>query len=194
MQERQVTIDGESHALAAGFFVVATQNPIELEGVYPLPEAQLDRFLVRIEMSLPAPGAELEMLRQSVSGALDAPPAAAASVGGLPPSAALALRGASRHVHVADELLDYLLRLAAAARSSPQVELGISPRAVLALLEASRGAALLGGRDFVAPDDVKRLLAPCWAHRMLLTPEAELEGHTAGQILAQVAAAEPVPH
>jgi MoxR-like ATPase len=191
MQERQVTIDGESHLLAAGFFVVATQNPIELEGVYPLPEAQLDRFLVRIEIGLPARDAELDLLRRAVAGTLDEVSGAAAV---LAPAEALALRGASRRVHVAAELLDYLLRLAAAARRSPHVELGVSPRAVLSLLEAARAAALLEGRDFAAPDDIKRLLVPCWCHRMILTPEAELEGHSARQILEQVAAAEPVPH
>ena len=191
MQERQVTIDGESYPLAAGFFVVATQNPIELEGVYPLPEAQLDRFLVRIEMGLPSRGAELELLRRAVAGTLDG---AVAGPAVLTPAEALALRGAAERVHVAGELLEYLGRLAAASRSSPHVELGVSPRAVLGLLAAARGAALLEGRDFAAPDDIKRLLVPCWAHRLILTPEAELEGHTARQLLEQVAATEPVPH
>jgi len=190
MQERQVSIDGDSHLLGGGFFVVATQNPIELEGVYPLPEAQLDRFMVRIEMGLPSRAAELELLRQAVAGTLD--DSAAPAV--LPAGEALALRGASRRVHVAEELLEYLARLAAASRRSPHVELGVSPRAVLALLEAARATALVEGRDYAAPDDVKRLLAPCWAHRLILTPEAELEGHTPRQILEQVAAAEPVPH
>ncbi len=191
MQEGQVTIDGQSHVLPAGFFVVATQNPIELEGVYPLPEAQLDRFLVRIEIGLPPRDAELDLLRRSVAGTLEAEARLAAVTS---PVEALALRGASRRVHVADEVLDYLARLAAAARSSPHIELGVSPRAVLALLELARAAALLEGRDFVAPDDCKRLLVPCWAHRLILTPEAEIEGHGARQILEQVAAAEPVPH
>ncbi|HVT61492.1 MAG TPA: MoxR family ATPase [Thermoanaerobaculia bacterium] len=193
MQERQVTIDGVSHPLDAAFFVVATQNPIELEGVYPLPEAQLDRFLVRVEIGLPARAAELNLLRRAVAGELqeiaemELRPV-------LAPAEAAALRLASRRVHVAEELLDYLCRLAGAARGSPHVELGVSPRAALALLEAARAAALLEGRDFVAPDDVKRLLVPCWAHRLILTPEAELEGHSPRRILEQVAAAEPVPH
>ena len=201
MQERQVTIDGESYPLASEFFVVATQNPIELEGVYPLPEAQLDRFLVRVDMELPPREAELDLLRRSVAGTLDDAGGGAAGVamgpGGAPllaPGEALALRGASRRVHAAPALLEYLIRLATAARRSPQVDLGVSPRAVLGLLEVARGAALLEGRDFLIPDDLKRMLAPCWAHRMVLTPEAELEGHTARQILEQVAAAEPVPH
>jgi MoxR-like ATPase len=191
MQERQVTIDGESLPLDAGFFVIATQNPIELEGVYPLPEAQLDRFLVRIEMGLPPREAELGLLRRAVAGSLDesglGPPL-------LGPGEALALRHAAQRVHAAEDVLDYLVRLASAARRSPHVELGVSPRAVLALLQLARGAALLEGREFVAPDDVKSLLVPCWAHRMILTPEAELEGHSARRLLEQVAAAEPVPH
>ncbi len=190
MQEGQVTIDGETYPLGAGFFVVATQNPIELEGVYPLPEAQLDRFLVRVELRLPSRAAELELLRQSVAGTLDEEPSGPA----LAPGEALALRCGSRRVHVAPELLDYLVRLATASRRSPHVELGVSPRAVLSLLEAARAAALIEGRDYAAPDDVKRLLVPCWAHRLILTPEAELEGHTARQLLEQAAAAEPVPH
>ncbi len=193
MQERQVTIDGVSLPLEPGFFVIATQNPIEFEGVYPLPEAQLDRFLVRIEMGLPIPESELDLYRKAVAGEL-------ADWGGslpgpvLQPGEALALRQAARRVHVADELLAYLAQLAGGVRRSPQVDLPVSPRAALALLEAGRASALLEGRDFLIPDDLKRLLVPCWAHRILLTPEAELEGFDARRILDGVAAAVPVPH
>jgi MoxR-like ATPase len=203
MQERQVTIDGAGHPLSPGFFVIATQNPLEFEGVYPLPEAQLDRFLVRIEMGLPPREAELELYRKAVAGdvaggLLGVQAGATALPQPLPPvvapGEALALRGASRRVHVSAELLDYLARLAEASRRSPQVELGVSPRAALALLEAGRAAALLEGRSFVLPDDFKRLLVPCWAHRLILTPESELEGHTPRQVLEQVAAAVEVPH
>ncbi|HVT15752.1 MAG TPA: MoxR family ATPase [Thermoanaerobaculia bacterium] len=190
MQECQVTIDGVTHPLAPGFFVVATQNPIELEGVYPLPEAQLDRFMVRIEMGLPSREAELDLYRRAAAGELAEGPAAAA----VAPGEALALRGAARRVHAAPALLDYLARLATAARGSPHVDLGVSPRAALALLDTARAAALLEGREFVIPDDFKRLLVPCWAHRLILTPEAELEGHSPRRILEEVAAAEPVPH
>ena len=193
MQERQVTIDGTPLTLEPGFFVIATQNPIEFEGVYPLPEAQLDRFLVRIEMGLPSPEAELDLYRKAVAGEL-------ADWGGALPKPvlqageALALRHAARRVHVADELLGYLGQLAEGVRRSPQVDLPVSPRAALSLLEAGRASALLEGRDFLIPDDLKRLLVPCWAHRILLTPEAELEGFTAQRILEGVAAAVPVPH
>ncbi len=193
MQERQVTIDGVPLALEPGFFVIATQNPIEFEGVYPLPEAQLDRFLVRIEMGLPAPEAELDLYRKAVAGDLvDWGGALPASL--LGPGEAPALRHAARRVHVADELLGYLGQLADGVRRSPQVDLPISPRAALSLLEAGRANALLEGRDFLIPDDLKRLLVPCWAHRILLTPESELEGFTPRRILEGTAAAVPVPH
>ena len=193
MQERQVTLDGVRLALEPGFFVIATQNPIEFEGVYPLPEAQLDRFLARIEMGLPAPEAELDLYRKAVAGTL-------VDMGGelpqalLGPGEAAALRRASRRVHVADELLAYLAGLAAGVRRSPQVDLPVSPRAALALLEAGRAGALLEGRDFLIPDDLKRGLVPCWAHRVILTPESELEGFTPRRVLETVAAAVPVPH
>jgi len=193
MQERQVTIDGVPLPLPPEFFVIATQNPIEFEGVYPLPEAQLDRFLVRIEIGLPTPEAELDLYRKAVAGELvdwggDLPGAA------LRPGEAMALRQAARRVHVADELLAYLAQLAAGVRRAPQIDLPVSPRAALGLLEAGRAAALLEGRDFLVPDDLKRMLIPCWAHRVILTPEAELEGFTPRRILETVAAAVPVPH
>jgi MoxR-like ATPase len=173
MQEIQVTIDGERHPLETGFFVIATQNPVEFEGTYPLPEAQLDRFLLRIEMSLPDAQAELELFRRAVAGTLKGWSERAATLE--PVTArdeALALRGAAREIHVSEELLGYLGALAAAVRASPHLELGISPRGALALLETARAAALLAGRDFVAPDDLKRFLIPCWGHRLLLTAEA----------------------
>ncbi len=193
MQERQVTIDGVGLPLTPGFFVIATQNPIEFEGVYPLPEAQLDRFLVRIDMGLPSREAELELYRKAVAGEIadwdSEPPAAVLSA-----VEALALRRASRRVHVEEALLGYLSQLAEGVRRSPQVDLGVSPRAALALLEAGRAAALLEGREFLLPDDLKRFLVPCWGHRVLLTPESELEGFTPRRVLETVAAAEPVPH
>jgi MoxR-like ATPase len=193
MQERQVTIDGVPLPLETGFFVIATQNPIEFEGVYPLPEAQLDRFLVRIDIALPSPEAELDLYRKSLTGDFsdwnESLPAPVLGEG-----ERLALRRASRRIHVSEELLAYLAQLADGVRRSSHVELGVSPRAALALLEAGRAAALLEGRDFLIPDDLKRLLVPCWAHRLILTAESELEGHSPRRILEQVAAAVPVPH
>jgi MoxR-like ATPase len=195
MQEGQVTIDGVTYPLPPGFFVIATQNPVEFEGTYPLPEAQLDRFLARVEMGLPERAAEIEIYRRAVSGTLagwgseTALPAAVVT-----PAEGLALRRASRTVHVAAELLEYVATLAAAVRKSDRVEIGVSPRGALALLEMARAYALLAGRDFVAPDDVKRCLAPCWGHRMLLTADAELEDETPARVLMQIANAVPVPH
>jgi MoxR-like ATPase len=194
MQERQVTIDGVSHALAAEFFVVATQNPIEFEGTYPLPEAQRDRFLARVEMGLPDRASELEMYRRAAAGTL----AGWSLAGPLPgpvvgAEIASALRGASMRVHIAPELFDYLARLAEAVRRSPQVELPVSPRGSLALLEMARGMALIARRDYVTPDDFKRCLSACWAHRILLTAESEIEGHTPQRILEEAAASVEVP-
>jgi MoxR-like ATPase len=194
MQEHQVTIDGATLPLGPGFFVVATQNPLEFEGVYPLPEAQLDRFLVKIEMGLPAGEAEREIYRRAVAGELAGwDVAAALPAPAMSGAEAAALRGSSRRVHVAPEVLDYLARLAAAVRASPHVDLGPSPRGGLALLETARAGALLAGRDFVSPDDLKRFLRPCWGHRLILAAESELEGHTARHLLEEVAAAVEVP-
>ena len=192
MQERQVTIDGVALPLDPGFFVIATQNPIEFEGVYPLPEAQLDRFLVRIEIGLPDAQSELDLYRRWVAGGLD--PEAPLPPAVLTSGEALALRHAARRVHVADDLLGYLSQLAETVRRSPHVELGVSPRAALALLEAARAAALLEERTFLTPDDVKRMIQPCWAHRLILTAESELEGVSVKSVLEQAAAAVPVPH
>jgi MoxR-like ATPase len=194
MQERQVSIDGQGHVLPPGFFVIATQNPVEYEGTYPLPEAQLDRFLLRIAMGPPAPAAELEIYRRAARGELAGWRGAAAELA--PVNAGeerAALRSASSAVHVRDELLAYLLALAEAVRRSPHVELGPSPRGALALLEASRAWALLQERDFVLPDDLKRLLVPCWGHRLLLVAEAELEGRSPGTVLEEAAASVPTP-
>ncbi len=177
MQERAVTVDGRRHELPRPFFVLATMNPIEHEGTYPLPEAQLDRFLLRIEMVPPPREAELELYRRAVAGSLagwrdegtELEPAVTAAE-------AAALRTASGSVHVAPELLGYLLALTEGVRRSAHVELGPSPRGALSLLEAARAWALLRERDYLLPDDLKRMLVPCWGHRLLLVAEAELEG------------------
>jgi len=194
MQESQVTIDGTAHALDPCFFVIATQNPVEFEGTYPLPEAQLDRFLARIEIGLPDADAEVELLRRAAAGRL-----AGWSNQTLPEvcistQQVAALRRASRSVHAAEEVLMYLQRLAQTVRLSPHVDLGISPRGLLSLLELARAWALLEGRTFVTPDDIKHSLVPCWAHRLLLTPESELEGLTARGILEAAADSVEVPH
>jgi MoxR-like ATPase len=192
MQEGQVTIDGARHALPPEFFVVATQNPLEFEGTYPLPEAQLDRFLLRIEMGLPARAAEIEVYRQAIDGRLAAR-AAGPSSPVVTPAEARELRQAAQGVHVSPELLDYLVALAARVRGSSHLTLGPSPRAALALLETARAAARLAGRDFLLPDDLKRFLVPCWGHRIILAPESELEGQTARRVLDEAARTVPVP-
>ena len=195
MQEQQVTIDGLSYRLPVDFFVIATQNPIEFEGTYPLPEAQLDRFLLRIEMKPPTREAELRLFRDAINGELAGwTPQAALPGPTMTREEARGLRIASRGVHVAEELTDYLWRLAQEVRESPHVELAVSPRAALSLLEVARAWALLEARDFLAPDDLKRLIVPSWEHRVILTPESELEGHSARSVLQAAAETVAVPH
>jgi MoxR-like ATPase len=193
MQERQVTIDGRAHRLSETFFTIATQNPIEFEGTYPLPEAQLDRFLLRLRVGYPERGQELALYRAAVEGRLagsgDEAPLAAV----VDPAEAAALRLASRGVHVAAEILEYLAALVTAVRESAHLDIGVSPRGGLGLLETARAAAVLEGRDYVLPDDLKRWLPSCWAHRVLMHPESELEGLTAPRVLEDVLKAVPVP-
>src|SRR6476620_1775386 len=169
MQEQQVTIEGETRQLGEPFIVLATQNPIEQEGTYPLPEAQVDRFLIKLRMGYPAAADEKRML-----GTYDKPPAPVRPVVG--PSDVLEMQALAQDVFVAEELLDYVLGLVAFTRSHSKVYLGASPRAGLALVHASKGLALLRGRDYALPDDVRHLAPLVLGHRILMTPEAELEG------------------
>jgi MoxR-like ATPase len=193
MQEGQVTIDGASHALDPEFFVMATENPVEFEGTYPLPEAQLDRFLVKIDMGVPDEAAEIELYRRAVSRGPESAGPDRVQAAILTAAEAAALRAASRTVHVAPELLPYLAALASAVRRSPHVELGISLRGGLALLETARAGALLSGRDFVLPDDIKRFVVPCWGHRIIVKAESELEGQTPPHVLQEAVSAIEVP-
>src|SRR5262252_2354504 len=178
MQEQQVTIEGETRPLAAPFIVLATQNPIEQEGTYPLPEAQVDRFLIKLRMTYPDPADEKRMLVT-----YDRPPPPVRAVIG--PSDVLDMQALAQEVFVAEELLDYVLGLVAFSRSHPKVYLGASPRAGLALVHASKGLALLRGRDYVLPDDVRHLAPLVLGHRILLTPEAELEGAAGTAVVAE---------
>jgi MoxR-like ATPase len=171
MQENQVTIEGETKMLGAPFIVLATQNPIEQEGTYPLPEAQVDRFLVKLRMGYPEPHDEKRMLMT-----YDRPPPPVRPVVG--PDEVLRMQTLAQDVYVAEELLDYILGLTAYTRGHARVYLGASPRAALALLHASKAVALIRGRDFVLPDDVRALAPLVLAHRILVTPDAELEGAT----------------
>jgi MoxR-like ATPase len=167
MQERRVTVDGHTHELARPFLVLATQNPVEYEGTYPLPEAQVDRFMIRISIGYPARGAEAAMLAEHESGdrlAAMQPVADAAEL--------LAAQDAARAVHAAPALRDYIVSLLWRTREDPRVELGASPRAGLMLLRAAKAMAMVRGRDHALPDDVQAMAQPVLAHRLVLAPEA----------------------
>jgi len=193
MEERQVTIDGERHALAEGFFVVATQNPIEYEGTYPLPEAQLDRFMAQVRMGYPEEAEEQELLRRSAAG-FDAHDLASAGVAPVLTREELAaLRARARALPVAEPLLAYVARLARQSRALPRVRLGASPRAALALLSLARARAALRGAEWLSPDDVKAVARPGLRHRLLLRPEAEMEGATPDDVVAELLEAVEVP-
>ncbi|MEO6988741.1 MAG: MoxR family ATPase [Aquihabitans sp.] len=188
MAERQVTVDGETHDLPPPFMVIATQNPIEHEGTYALPESQLDRFLMRISMGYPDRTAELEMLsahgeRPRIE---DLQPV-------VTPAQVNGLVAAARTVHLAPALQGYLVDLAAASRQHPSVAVGMSPRATLALQRVARTRAATRGRSYVIPDDIKALALPVLAHRILLTPEAQVTGSTTGDVLDEVLRRVPVP-
>ena len=183
MQERQVTVDGTARPLGDLFTVFATQNPVEYEGTYPLPEAQLDRFLLKIRVPYPTAEAELEMLSRHAEGR-DPERAEAGTIEGLGDAEVRALRSAADGVRVAPEVRDYISRLVRATREDPSLTLGGSPRAAVALLKASRAAALLAGRDFTTPDDVKDYALPVLRHRVMLAPELEVEGRNADDVLS----------
>jgi len=188
MEERQVTVDGTTYPLAPPFMVIATQNPIEMEGTYPLPEAQRDRFTARIAMGYPSPESELAMLdAHGSSSPLEAlePVARAQDIRDL--------IAAVRQVHVADALKQYVISLVTATRSTPELRLGASPRATLHLLRASRARAALDGRDFVIPDDVQALALPVLAHRLLPSAEALLARQLPEQVLAAIVGKVPLP-
>jgi MoxR-like ATPase len=178
MQEQQVTIEGETRSLAEPFIVLATQNPIEQEGTYPLPEAQVDRFLIKLRMGYPVAADEKRML-----GTYDRPPPPVRPVVG--PQEVLEMQALAQEVFVAEELLDYVLGLVAFTRNHGRVYLGASPRAGLALVHAAKGLALLRGRDYVLPDDVRHLAPLVLGHRILMTPEAELEGAQGTAVVAE---------
>ena len=188
MEERQVTVDGTTYPLGSPFMVIATQNPIDHEGTYPLPESQLDRFLLRVAVGYPDRSAELEILdTHAAQSTLEdlRPVATAADV--------RAMTQAARLVHVAPSLKAYLVDLAEASRRHPGLALGMSPRATLSLQRAARAYAAAQGRNYVLPDDVKVLAGPVLAHRLMLTPEAQLQGSDAADVVADVLGSVPVP-
>ena len=189
MQERQATLEGETFALDRPFFVIATQNPIEHEGTYPLPEAQVDRFLLRIDVGYPKREQEIEILqrrRQRRSDDATIEPVTR-------PDQVRALQAAIEDVHVDPAVEGYMVDIVGATRSHSQVEVGASPRGSLALLKVSRARAAMAGRDFVTPDDVKTVAQPALAHRLILKPDPWIRGVRTATVLADVLAQVPVP-
>jgi MoxR-like ATPase len=183
MGEGQVTVDGVTRELDPPFLVLATQNPVEFEGTFPLPEAQLDRFLVEVSLGYPSPAEELDMLR-ALEGAHPITSLGTIVDGAMLPE----LQRAVWDVHVDDTLREYIVRLATATRQHPDLALGASPRATLALFRATQAYAALAGRDYALPDDVKRLAPPVWRHRLMLKPESGLRGRTTAAVLDAVLA------
>ena len=191
MQERHVSVDGVSHPLPDPFLVMATQNPIEYEGTYPLPEAQLDRFLLKIDVGYPNPAEEIAMLKIAHHGVTNATLDDVEVVTSLDELRELrALVDATR---VTDDVLGYIAALGLATRTLPSVALGASPRSIVHLLAASKASARLSGRDFVTPDDVAWMATPVWRHRIQLRPEAELERGTSDDAIRAALATVPVP-
>jgi MoxR-like ATPase len=191
MQERQVSIDGVSHPLPDPFLVLATQNPIDYEGTYPLPESQLDRFLLAVAVAYPDEDEERRLVSLPHRGVA---PATLDDVGTVvDPAALAAARADVDAVAVAPEVVDYLVGIVRRTRGLPSVELGASPRAAVHLAAAARATACLGGRAFVTPDDVAALAGPVLAHRLVLTPEAELDRYTALDAVSAALRDVPVP-
>jgi MoxR-like ATPase len=188
MQERGVTVDGVTHALPDPFLVLATQNPVEQKGTFPLPEAQVDRFLVSLRMGYPDSAEEVQMLERF----READPLAEVRAAVAREEVAAA-RAAVRAVHVSDDVAGYVVALVRATRESALVRLGASPRASLALQRAAQASAALDGRDFVVPDDVQTLAEPVLAHRLVLARDALLDRGTPGTVLAEVVRGVPVP-
>jgi MoxR-like ATPase len=193
MQERQVSVEGAARPLPEPFMVAATQNPVEYEGTYPLPEAQLDRFLMKLTVAVPDREQEIGIVARHAAG-FDPRDLAAAGITQVAGVAELAAaRAAVSRVHVSPEITGYIVDLCRATRQSPSLLLGVSPRGATALLATARAWAWLSGRDYVTPDDVKALARPTFRHRVQLRPEAELEGTTPDGILEAVLASVPVP-
>jgi len=194
MQERTVTIDRESHRLSPNFTVFATQNPIESEGTYPLPEAQKDRFMLKIPMTWPQNEEELSLARRSLGETAPEAVLLRGEVGQcLTEADLLALREALALVLVSDPLVDYAVQVVRRTRTDDAVLVGAGPRASQSLLRAARAWAALGGRDFVCPDDVRAVAAPVLEHRILLRPESELEGVRISEVLDRILHEVPVP-
>ena len=194
MQEHQVTIDRETHQLSPNFTVFATQNPIEFEGTYPLPEAQKDRFLLKITMGCPEEDEELELARRTLT---KEAPERLLDEGVikpiLTPEHLEAMRRALEHIAVREELIQYVVSITRRTRDHNSIQVGAGPRATQALLLSCRVHAAIQGRDFVTPDDIKALALPCLEHRLILRPEFELEGLTCAEVIQHILQSVAVP-
>lgn len=189
MQEYQVTLEGETFPLPEPFIVIATENPIEYEGTFPLPEAQIDRFLVRLELGYPGHGEEVEILRRRRARGTDEVRLEPVTSG----KELLEMRAALEGVYLDPDIEDYIVSLVEATRNDPQVYLGASPRGSLALMKLARARAALEGRDFVLPDDVKAVAKPALVHRLILKPELWMRELAAEEVIERALATVPVP-
>ena len=189
MEEGQVTVDGETHQLPTPFIVIATQNPVESEGAFPLPEAQLDRFLVKTTVGYPDRDGEVELLYRR-SGRRERSPSVEPV---LDPHSVLELRRAPENVRVDEDLYGYIVDLARATRTDRRVEVGVSPRGTQRLFEAARGQAVLAAREYVTPDDVVEIAQPIFAHRLILTPDAAVRDVDTATVVAETIDSVPVP-
>jgi MoxR-like ATPase len=188
MEEAQVTVDGTTYELPGPFIVVATQNPVEMEGTYALPEAQRDRFMVRLSMGYPDPSTEIAMVRgHGQTSPLDA----MAPVTDAP--TIVRMISFVRDIHVSDEVVQYVVDIVTATRNHPDLQLGASPRATLHLIRAGRAAAVLAGREYVLPDDIQELAEPVLAHRLMLTSESQVAHRGAASVLADILRKVPLP-
>jgi MoxR-like ATPase len=189
MGEGQVTVDGQTRRLPSPFVVLATDNPIEYEGTYELPEAQLDRFLMRLRLGYLSAADETDMLSRRVSRATEAVPLSAVTDA----AGVLAMRESLERVEVTQDLLDYIVAIVTATRRDPQIQVGASPRGGLALVQLARGQALLHQRDYVIPDDIKQVAVPALAHRVTLRPELWVRQVSADEVVGRLVAAVPTP-
>ena len=189
MEERQVTVDGDTHPLPEPFFVIATQNPVEQEGTFPLPEAQVDRFSVKTSLGYPKEDGEVELLRRRADRHSQSPSAEAV----LDAESVRELQGVPETVRVEEDLLSYMVAIARETREDRRVEVGVSPRGTQRLFEAARTRAAMVGREYVTPDDVKRVAYPVLSHRVVLTPDAKVNNVKKDEVVETVLDSVPVP-
>jgi MoxR-like ATPase len=189
MAERQVTVEGTTHQLEKPYVVMATQNPIEQEGTYPLPEAQMDRFLMKLSMGYPSEEEEAEILRRRMIRKKDEFDVKAVAN----PEMIVSMQKVVENIHVEDAILQYIAKIVTSTRKDPRLLVGASPRGSLALFKTGRSSAAIGGRDFVTPDDIKRIAVQSLAHRLILRPEARIKGVTTPQVIHELLESTPVP-